>query len=103
MVEQQPSKLNTRVRFPSPAPSPNTKNHLRFNVLHRVWTRSRVRKSFAPFFSGAHRAQLSSEVVEVSIEHQTIDQRIMRSFCKGYDEMTSLPKLIPDVDYLLGL
>lgn len=27
----------------------------------------------------------------------------MRSFRKGHDEVTSLPKLIPDVDYLLGL
>ncbi len=36
MVEQQPSKLNTRVRFPSPAPSPGAGQEIKLSLAQRT-------------------------------------------------------------------
>ena len=47
MVEQQPSKLNTRVRFPSPAPMFSCHLHFSIRTSALLLIRTNVRLSFA--------------------------------------------------------
>jgi len=46
MVEQKPSKLTTRVRFPSPAPFPIYAELSRIDFVPRRWRAESIRFSF---------------------------------------------------------